>query len=102
MNPSRHKSQRAHNRLTMCPSCSSMLVYPTDLAGSDWGMVVSRRCPECEHRDVVVTARLPALLWFARNERQRDELGALCEAIADGLPLDFGPAPQSPTRTPRR
>lgn len=96
------KNHRPHNRLTVCPSCSSKLVYPTDLAGWDSGMVVSRRCPECEHHDVVVTGRLPALLWFAGNERQRDELAALCEAIADGMPLDFGPAPQSPTRTPRR
>jgi DNA-directed RNA polymerase subunit RPC12/RpoP len=82
-------SPPGRNHLARCPSCSSRLVYPIDLAGWNWDIVVSRRCPECEHRDVVVAGRLPASLWFARNARQRDELGALCEASADGLPLEF-------------
>jgi hypothetical protein len=89
MSPPRHKSQGAHNHLAICPSCSSRLIYPIDLAGWNWDIVVSRRCPDCEHRDVVATARLPALLWFARNTRRRDELAALCDAIADGLPFEF-------------
>jgi Zn ribbon nucleic-acid-binding protein len=79
----------AQKPLARCPACSSRLIYPIDLAGWSWDTVVSRRCPECEHHDVVATARLPALLWFARNARQRDELAALCDAIADGLPLQL-------------
>jgi hypothetical protein len=98
MSPPGRKSHGAHNRLAICPSCSSKLIYPIDLAGWEWDTVVSRRCPECERRDVVATARLPALLWFARNSRQRDELAALCDAIADGLPLEFDLASQSQAR----
>ncbi|MDX6628089.1 MAG: hypothetical protein QOH00_335 [Gaiellales bacterium] len=98
MTPPRRKSHGAHNHLASCPSCSSKLVYPIDLAGWNRDIVVSRRCPECEHRDVVVTARLPASLWFARNARQRDELAALSDAIADGLPLEFDLAPRSQAR----
>ncbi|MDX6511256.1 MAG: hypothetical protein QOE36_760 [Gaiellaceae bacterium] len=75
--------------LVICPACSSGLIFPIDLAGWKGDAVVSRRCPECEHRDVVVAARLPALLWLARTARQRDELAALCDAIADGLPLEL-------------
>jgi DNA-directed RNA polymerase subunit RPC12/RpoP len=75
--------------LVICPACSSRLIYPIDLAGWKQDAILSRRCPECEHRDVVVTARLPALLWLARTARQRDELAALCDAIADGLPLEL-------------
>jgi DNA-directed RNA polymerase subunit RPC12/RpoP len=96
MSPPRRKSQGPHKLLAVCPSCSSKLVYPTDLAGWNGEIVVSRRCPECEHRDVVVTARLPASLWLERNARQRDELAALCDAIADGLPLDLDRASRSP------
>lgn len=86
--PPRRKNGGAQGNLAICPSCSSRLVYPIDLAGGNWDIVVSRRCPDCEHRDHVVTGRLPALLWFARNARQRDELAALCDGIADGLPFD--------------
>ena len=81
--------------LVICPACASRLIYPIDLAGWKQGAVVSRRCPECEHRDVVAAARLPALLWLARMARQRDELAALCDAIADGLPLDLDLASRS-------
>jgi len=85
------------NRLASCPFCSSKLIYPIDVAGWSRDTVLSRRCPECEHRDVVVTGRLPALLWLERNARQRDELAALCDAIADGLLLgvDLALPPQA-------
>jgi DNA-directed RNA polymerase subunit RPC12/RpoP len=75
-------------RLARCPACSSRLIYPRDLAGSGEGVVASRRCPECEHRDVVTTTALAGLLWFDRIVRERRELEALCDALADGLPLD--------------
>jgi hypothetical protein len=75
-------------RLAACPSCGSTMIYPIDLAGWDCDAVVTRRCPECEHRDVVQIGRLPAMLWFDRNARLRLELSALGDAIADGLPLD--------------
>jgi hypothetical protein len=81
--------RRGKNQLVICPGCSSALIYPIDVAGWSRDTVVSRRCPECEHRDVVAVSRLAAFLWFARITRERDELVALCDAIADGLPLEF-------------
>jgi hypothetical protein len=69
------------------------MIYPRDLASLQGGdVVVSRRCPECEHRDLVVTGQLPAMLWFDRTVRERAELAALCDAIADGLPFELHPA----------
>jgi hypothetical protein len=65
------------------------MIYPADLAACGNRVVVSRRCPECEHRDVVLSARLPAALWFERNVRERGELAALCDALADGLPIEL-------------
>jgi hypothetical protein len=83
-----HNANGNPRKLAACPSCASTMIYPIDLAGWDGDTVVTRRCPECEHRDVVQTGRLPAMLWFDRNARLRAELAALGDAIADGLPLD--------------
>ncbi len=70
--------------LTRCPACGSGLIYPRDFAslgGKRREVVVGRRCPECEHRDLVVTGRLPAVMWVARALRERSELQALCDAL---------------------
>ena len=65
----RSGEEAAVKPLTRCPLCAGRLIYPRDLAGvggSDADVVLSRRCPECEHRDLVVTAcrtrGLPGLL----------------------------------------
>jgi hypothetical protein len=81
-------SDRARNRLLICPCCSSASIYPIDLAGWARAAIVSRRCPVCEHRDVVAVSRLAAFDWFERIAREREELAALCDAIGDGLPLE--------------
>jgi hypothetical protein len=80
---------RARTSLVRCPSCLSPLIYPVDLAGLEREIVVSRRCPECEHRDLVVAERLAALLWFDRYIRERSEIAGLCDALEDGLPVDL-------------
>jgi hypothetical protein len=82
-------STRPETRLARCPTCSSGLIYPIDIAA--WGQraVVTRRCPECQHRDTVSTCPLAALVWFARMLRIGEGLAALSEAMADGLPTEF-------------
>jgi hypothetical protein len=74
-------------KLVRCPSCSSTLIYPIDLAGSGCRTVISRRCPECERRDMVVTAQVEAGAWLDRGARLRESLGAVSEAIAVGIPM---------------
>jgi hypothetical protein len=51
--------------------------------------VLERRCPECDHRDGVVTNALAAAVWRRRNERASDQLLALADALADGLPVEL-------------
>jgi hypothetical protein len=92
----------APGRLVRCPLCSGKLIYPTDIAGSERVAVVSRRCPDCEHRDVVTTCPFAVLLWFERNVRIAEGLTALCDALDDGLPLEFAVDDDAPrTRHPR-
>jgi hypothetical protein len=53
--------------------------------------VIERRCPECEHRDRVVTSRLAAELWYRRNAAGAEELEALAGDLANGLALAVPP-----------
>jgi hypothetical protein len=70
-----------------CPICSSGLIYP--LTSTRWARqsVVERRCPECEHRDVVITNRLAAAVWLRRGERAATGLLGLADALAEGLEI---------------
>jgi DNA-directed RNA polymerase subunit RPC12/RpoP len=103
MRSSTSEGGSAPGQLVRCPSCSGKLIYPTDIAASERVAVVSRRCPDCEHRDVVTTRPLAVLLWFERNVRIAEGLAALCDAVADGLPLEFvfDDPPSPRTRHPR-
>ncbi len=73
--------------LVRCPVCASGLIYPVTC--SPWGResLIQRRCPECEHRDVVITHRLAAAVWLRRGASAAEELDALADALADGLEL---------------
>jgi hypothetical protein len=89
MNFDTPEARRSSTRLVLCPACSSGLIYPIDIAASERRAIVSRRCPECEHRDVVATSPLAALIWCDRTRRIGDGLAALSEAIADGFSAEF-------------
>jgi ssDNA-binding Zn-finger/Zn-ribbon topoisomerase 1 len=78
-----------------CPQCAGRMIYPRSRPRRR--VVISRRCPDCQQCDVVLTTRLPAMVWFARNVREREEMAALCDALADGLPFEFDLA-QDPGR----
>jgi DNA-directed RNA polymerase subunit RPC12/RpoP len=80
--------QKSKKSLVRCPECASKLIYPADLAALDHDVAIHRRCPECEHRDAVVTSRASAMLWFELLIRTREELAALSDALADGLPVE--------------
>jgi hypothetical protein len=83
--------------LVHCPSCESSLIYTTDSAGYDAEVILNRRCPECEHRDSVVTTAIAAAVWYRRDTRLLAELAAL----ADSLLLEIGElAPQRDDAVP--
>ena len=61
--------------LISCPACSSRLIYPTGFDRDDDGsMIIERRCPECEHADIVVAEFKAALTWIQRERRIRRQL----------------------------
>ena len=75
--------------LVRCPVCASGLIYPVTCSSWKRQSVIERRCPECEHRDVVVTNRLAAAVWLRRGESAATALHALADALADGLEVGF-------------
>jgi hypothetical protein len=49
--------------------------------------MLGRRCPECDHRDRVVTTRFAAAVWARHESRIASSLQALADALADGVPV---------------
>jgi hypothetical protein len=62
--------------LVRCPSCASRLIYPTDIAGLGGRVVLTRRCPECEHHDSVVAGAMAAAAWYRRELQHKARLEA--------------------------
>jgi DNA-directed RNA polymerase subunit RPC12/RpoP len=81
-------SVRPVNPLVRCPRCSSRLISPTQADGCHDGVVVDRRCPECGHRDRVVTTAFAAAVWARHETRVASSLQALADALADGAPIE--------------
>jgi hypothetical protein len=75
--------------LVRCAICSSGLIYPLHCERHGTRCVIERRCPECEHRDRVITSRIAAELWCLRSSDLAHQLDALADALADGLALEM-------------
>jgi DNA-directed RNA polymerase subunit RPC12/RpoP len=75
--------------LTRCPRCSSDLIHATARSTRGADAIVSRRCPECEHRDLVLASAPAVDAWDRREARVQRALAALSAAFADGLPLEI-------------
>ena len=73
--------------LVHCPRCLSRLIYTVDTAGYDSEVILDRRCPECEHRDSVVTTALAAAIWYRRETRIMRELQVLADSLAADAPV---------------
>jgi hypothetical protein len=81
--------------LVRCPCCRSRLISPQGLDSCHDGVIVDRRCPECGHRDRVVTTAFAAAVWARQEARVAAAMLALADALADGAPLhvtDIAPA----------
>ena len=76
------------NPLVRCPRCSSRLISPTQADGNQDGVVVDRRCPECGHRDRVVTTAFAAAVWARHENRVASSLQALADALEAGAPVE--------------
>jgi DNA-directed RNA polymerase subunit RPC12/RpoP len=87
-------SVRPVNPLVRCPRCSSRLIGPTHTDACRDGVIVERRCPECDHRDRVVTTAFAAAVWARHESRVASGLLALADALADGAPIELSEFPQ--------
>jgi DNA-directed RNA polymerase subunit RPC12/RpoP len=76
----------ASKPLVHCPNCASRLIYAIDTAGYDAEVILNRRCPECEHRDSVVTSAIAAAVWYRRDTRFMRELMELADSLAAAAP----------------
>ena len=81
-------SVRPVNPLVRCPRCSSRLITPLQSDSSPEGVIVDRHCPECGHRDRVVTTAFAAAVWARHETRVATSLYALADALADGAPIE--------------
>ncbi len=69
--------------LVRCRDCGSRLLQPVEVTASLGGMsIVTRHCPECERRDVVVADDPVVQAWLRREERVRDRMVAFADALA--------------------
>jgi hypothetical protein len=81
-------SVRPANPLVRCPLCSSRLISPLQADGCHDGVIVDRHCPECGHRDRVVTTPFAAAVWARHETQVAASLHALADALADGAPIE--------------
>jgi hypothetical protein len=81
-------TMRPVNPLGRCPLCSSRLISPLQADDCRNAVLVDRHCPECGHRDRVVTTAFAAAVWARHETRIAASLGALADALADGAPLE--------------
>jgi DNA-directed RNA polymerase subunit RPC12/RpoP len=77
--------------LVRCPICASGLIYPVRHATWEGQCVLDRRCPDCEHRDLVVANQLVVAVWLRRGAAAAEQLRALADALADGLSFELEP-----------
>jgi hypothetical protein len=81
--------------LVHCPRCESGLIYAVDAAGYEAEVILNRRCPECEHRDSVVTSALAAAVWYRRDTRLMRQLMELADSLSEASPLPLAEAEEA-------
>jgi DNA-directed RNA polymerase subunit RPC12/RpoP len=91
------KDPSAGKPLVHCPECTSRFIYAVDAAGFEGEVILHRRCPECEHRDAVVTTALAAAAWYRRDTRLMGEISVLADQLADEIgPLETARDAETP------
>ena len=84
---------RPVNPLVRCPRCSGRLIGPTRSEPCRDGVIVDRRCPDCDHRDRIVTTAFAATVWARHEARVASALLALADALADGVAVELSEIP---------
>lgn len=73
--------------LVHCPRCASRLMTASSSVACGAEVIVARRCPECGHRDAVVTTVLRAAVWYRQDARTIRGLKRLADSLRDARTL---------------
>lgn len=79
--------------LVCCRDCASPLLQPVCVAGPiDGRSLVTRFCPDCERRDVVVADDLAVRVWLRRDARLMAWMARAADSLAAELAHAEAPA----------
>jgi hypothetical protein len=79
--------------LVSCRDCASPLLQPLDVVGPIGGTsIVTRFCPECERRDIVVAEDIAVQTWLRRDECIAAWMTASADVLASELMRSERPA----------
>jgi DNA-directed RNA polymerase subunit RPC12/RpoP len=90
LTPSENPKGPPARMLVRCPQCESKLMTPVDAVGGEGDdVLIDRQCPECGHRDRVVTTPLAAIVWARHEARVAGSMLALADALEAGAPVEL-------------
>jgi hypothetical protein len=87
MNPGQGEPFASSEPPVHCPRCASRLMETVTMVTCGPEVIVARRCPECAHRDSVVTTVLRAALWYRHDTRTIARLLLLADSLRDARTL---------------
>jgi hypothetical protein len=80
--------------LVRCRECDSPLLQPLAVTAAIDGLcLVSRYCPDCARRDIVVADEIAAQAWFRRERRMTAWITLCADALATELASATAPRP---------
>jgi hypothetical protein len=75
--------------LVRCRDCASPLLQPLEVTAAIDGLsIVSRFCPDCARRDIVVAEDFAVQVWLRRDQRIAAWMAECADALAAQLALD--------------
>jgi hypothetical protein len=87
MDPGRERQGLSDEPPVHCPRCASRFMFTVSTVAYGPEVIVSRRCPECAHRDSLVTSVLRAALWYRHDSRTISGLLRLADSLRDARAL---------------
>ena len=87
MNPGQGEPYASSEPPVHCPRCASRLMETVAMVTCGAEVIVARRCPECAHRDSLVTSVLRAALWYRHDTRTIARLQLLADSLRDARTL---------------
>jgi hypothetical protein len=87
MDPGHERRASSDEPPVPCPRCATRSLVTVSTVAHGAEVIVARRCPECAHRDSIVTSVLPAALWYRHDTRTTSGLLRLADSLRDARAL---------------